>query len=163
MQNTLASLKNIICSEILSLFVQGEDGKPGTNGIPGERGAPGPQGPIGQRGLPGEPGRDVSGWDFPAGLWVTNGRLREQTCFEVHKASLESLMSSLPPLMLRGLDRFCPPVRENPPVPAIPFTAWGHHLAHLEQETDLPTKQCRSYKSFRSQSTSKSSSFLETL
>lgn len=43
------------------LFVQGEDGKPGTNGVPGERGAPGPQGPIGQRGLPGEPGRDVSG------------------------------------------------------------------------------------------------------
>lgn len=68
MQNTLVSPKNFICNGILSLFVQGEDGKPGTNGIPGERGAPGPQGPIGQRGLPGEPGRDVSGWDFPASL-----------------------------------------------------------------------------------------------
>lgn len=67
-QNTLDSPKNAICNGILSLFVQGEDGKPGTNGIPGERGAPGPQGPIGQRGLPGEPGRDVSRWDFPAGL-----------------------------------------------------------------------------------------------
>lgn len=68
MQNTLVYPKNIICNGILSLSVQGEDGKPGTNGIPGERGAPGPQGPIGQRGLPGEPGRDVSEWDFPAGL-----------------------------------------------------------------------------------------------
>lgn len=60
MYNTMVFDRYVTCNEILSLLVQGEDGKPGTNGIPGERGAPGPQGPIGQRGLPGEPGRDVS-------------------------------------------------------------------------------------------------------
>ena len=66
MYNMMVFPKYIICNEILSLFVQGEDGKPGTNGVPGERGAPGPQGPIGQRGLPGEPGRDVSGCVRPS-------------------------------------------------------------------------------------------------
>lgn len=60
MYNTVVAHKYITCNKILSLCVQGEDGKPGSNGVPGERGAPGPQGPMGQRGLPGEPGRDVS-------------------------------------------------------------------------------------------------------
>lgn len=66
-----------------------------------------------------------------------------------------------PLLMPRALGRFCPPVRENPPVPAIPFTAWGHCLSHLEQSAykTLPTKQSRPYRSFRSHSTSRNSSW----
>lgn len=77
MYNTMVLFISIYLKQNPFPFVQGEDGKPGINGVPGERGAPGPQGPIGQRGLPGEPGRDVSARVRPScsSEHVTDGRL----------------------------------------------------------------------------------------
>lgn len=75
MYNTMVLFISIYLQQNPFRFVQGEDGKPGVNGVPGERGAPGPQGPIGQRGLPGEPGRDVSAHVRPSSECITDGRL----------------------------------------------------------------------------------------